>query len=859
MFGALERRISTRGRQPMSAWLVQSGVDPMSAHPSTGSTGETRAQRLSSFRVFCDECLSALRAVLATPRYSLPAVVTLALGIGAATGVYSVAHAVLLRPLPFERGEELVRVFASFPAPDEPGGAGLGLSVPFAEDFEASPVFRSFAAFRQSEVMVADEAGGRRAAAAMVTSAFFDTLAPRFLMGHGFVARDTAAASGVVVSESFWRSALGARPVLGGKLVVDGEARAVLGVVESESTYPVVDLWLGIHFSAAERATRFMTSLTGLGRLAPGLSFEQAALGLEAEVEARRIEPPGGGGGRFVTAELTPLRRVLAGNKAAVMELLGAAVVVFLLLAQANVTALLVTRASVRSAELSLRSALGQSRLSLVRQSALEVLWLALFGGGLGIGICALMIRVANRWWQGGLDLTPARLNGSVLAMGLGLTLLSALSVGIAPALFARRVRPMAVLRAAGGSSSSRGARRLRELLVAVQIGASVALLGNAVLIMRSVHELRAVDPGYDTNAVVLRVLYPPARRQDGQPSWHVPDARSERLVRELGHRLGHHLNARFDAALASDVPFDGGGPGLGFELPRGSAAAQLQAKVHLAGPGFFRTLGIPIVAGRDFTDSDLERRDALIINRSFATDAFGSPERALGQRVNARGWPDPHRESVEVVGVVEDTLDQELWRQPTRDAFAPFTSEFRMHGESFAVVARGPGDAGALLDIARRLVHDVNPDVSVYGGDVLGALNARSYWQQSALTRVLGLFAAAALALAAVGVFGVTSYSVAERSREIGIRRALGSSQLGIFGLIARETAWITALGVAFGFGAAYGSRWLLASFLFHVEGEGLWVYASVSTAVALVALGASLSGAAPAARVSPSRALLR
>jgi ABC-type antimicrobial peptide transport system permease subunit len=181
------------------------------------------------------------------------------------------------------------------------------------------------------------------------------------------------------------------------------------------------------------------------------------------------------------------------------------------------------------------------------------------------------------------------------------------------------------------------------------------------------------------------------------------------------------------------------------------------------------------------------------------------------------------------------------------------------MHGESFAVVARGPGDAGALLDIARRLVHDVNPDVSVYGGDVLGALNARSYWQQSALTRVLGLFAAAALALAAVGVFGVTSYSVAERSREIGIRRALGSSQLGIFGLIARETALITALGVAFGFGAAYGSRLLLASFLFHVEGEGLWTYAGVSTAVALVALGASLSAAAPAARVSPSRALLR
>src|SRR5688572_23133270 len=224
--------------------------------------GEPRAQsdtpsaaagpRLSLLRVLLDEWWAALRAVLMTPRYSLPAVLTLALGIGAATGVYSVAHAVLLRPLPFADGEALVSAFALFPAPDDPERGRHGLSVPYADDFEQSRVFRSFAAFRQSEVMVSDDAGGRHADAAQVTDAFFDTLAPRFVMGHGFAAGTAEARHGVVVSESFWRSALGARHVLGGKLVVDGEVKTVLGVVERASTYPVVDLWLGVHFSAAE-------------------------------------------------------------------------------------------------------------------------------------------------------------------------------------------------------------------------------------------------------------------------------------------------------------------------------------------------------------------------------------------------------------------------------------------------------------------------------------------------------------------------------------------------------------------------------------------------------------------------------
>jgi putative ABC transport system permease protein len=816
------------------------------------SVEATPAQRLSWARVLGDESLAALRALLARPRYALPALVTLALGIGAATGMYSVAHAVLLRPLPFANADELVQVSAAFPASD---GKHLGLSVPFAEEFQDSPVFTSFAAFRDAEVTVADELGGRRARAAQVTAGFFETLQPRFLMGHGLAGAASDAPEGVVVSESFWRSALGGLPVLGRQLVVDGEPQTVLGVLEEESTYPKADLWLQIRFSSAERTARFMTSLSGLGRLAPALSIEQASLTLRAETEARGYRVPMQGGG-ITSADVTPLRQALTGNKGEVMGLLGVAVLAFLLLACANVTALLVTRASLVAAELALRSALGASRPSLVRGCALEVLWLALAGGGLGLGVAAFLADVANRWWQGGLAVTPARLNAPVLLIGLALTASSALLVGVAPALFARRIRPMAALRGGGRSSASRGARRLRELLVALQIGASVALIGNAVQLSRSVLELEAVDPGYDTQAVVLRVLYPPAKRRDDLLDWQVPDARSARLVQELGHRLAHHLHSRFSAALASDVPFDGGGPALAFELD--SSASQVSATVHLAGLGFFRTLGVPLLAGRDFAEPDLQRRGVVVVNRSFARLAFGSPEQALGRRINAREWPDAGRD-VEVIGVVEDTLDSALWEAPGCDVYAPFTSDFRMHGDSFAVVARGPGDPEALLDITRQLVHDVNPEASVYQGERLGALNARSYWQQSAVQRVLGLFAVAALVLAAIGVFGVSSYSVAERSHEIGIRRALGASQLRIFALIARETALVAVLGVLLGLAAAYGSRSLLAHFLFRVESEGLATYACVSVVVALVALGASLVGAAPAAQISPSRALLR
>jgi predicted permease len=807
--------------------------------------------------VLAGELVAALRALGATPRYTWPAVLSLALGIGAATAVYALVNAVLLRPLPFPGDSELVQVRVKMADPVGAGDGYFGLSVPHAAELaERRSVFASFAAFRTSEVSVAASGAAQRAVAAQVTPAFFDTLRPELTLGRSFDAREVAGTRDVVVLRyGYWLSAFAGAAMLGRTILIDRQPKTVIGMIDDERGFPAkADLWTPLRFTPHEQLQRHESTLSGLGRLRSGLPFDAAAQRLRAETEAQGVKNPDGS---TAYAVMRPLREVLAGDKRDVLRLLAAAVGAFLLLACANVAALLVTRASVQAPELALRAALGASRTALARQSAFEAIGVALFGGAAGLALAALLVARANDWWRGALALMPARLDAGVLAVFALLVLGAALLVCAAPAWHARRVSPMASLRAATRGSAGAGARRLRQLLVALQVGASVALLGNALLILRSIRALEHVDPGYDTSAVGLRVLYPPVARADDQPAWRVQDPAASALARAVHERALGTVGVTV-AALASDLPFDGGGPTLGFAFEAGARVPFAGASIHLVDPSYFRTLGVALLAGRNFDERDAGYR-SVIINRSFAIEVFGSLA-VLGRRMHS-GDKDEHGQLqwLEIVGVVADTLDGDLAQPPGRVAYAPFSSEYRMHGDSFALVARGPGDPRGLLEALVGAVRQAQPGAAVYDAAVLRALSYGSYWRQRSLERVLGLLALVALVLAAIGLFGVTSYTVAERSLELGIRRALGASRGAVLQLIVGETAIVVGIGVAIGLGLGYASRQLLGAFLFGVVEMDPATFGAVTLAVALVSLFATLAGARAAVQLSPKRALAR
>jgi putative ABC transport system permease protein len=806
----------------------------------------------------------ALASLARAPRYSAPAVLSLALGLGAATAVFAVFSALVLRPLPFPEEERLVRVgfkgASPVRSPDE-----LLLSAPFLRDFrKLDSIFEQVGTDHTFGARL--DLGGRalRVTPLLASLNFFDTLGIQALEGRLFSARGSApdGLDVIVVREGYWREELGAQPILGKTVLFDGRPVTVIGVVRDDQAIPSYgQIWIPEDQSTQVNRMGFMGR--GIARLAPGVSLETArARLLEATRDAGVFAPKGGP----LSAQLIPLRESLVQPQRAWVGLMLAAVMAFLLLAAANLAALFATRSTARAHEWAVRRALGSRAIALARRSALEAALVGIIGASLGLLLARFAIRFANRAYLEDLGNTPARLDARVLiACGLA-TLLCALAGALAPVLSMRRVQPADALRGEGRSTDTPRARRLRELLLVVQVAVTTVLLINAGLIVRSVRSLLAVNTGFESGGVVTAGVLLPIEQMPPNAAPETWDAvwkrRTDTLLAQARAVLARlqQMPGAEHATVTIDMPFDWHSFFTPLALPPDAAQKELIAYRHVVGPGYFETFGIPLISGSDFASALVpEDRGVAVVSRSFAR-ALGLRD-AVGQRFRFAYAPaDAEPFWVEVIGMVEDTLENDLGAPPPIQVYFPFAwNPLAVSGPTsaaFHFVVRG-NDGDALARELPRVISEALPETTTPELRTMEEWVAHAFWQQTALSRVLSALGIAAVILSAIGLYGITSFAVAQRTGEVGIRRALGASRGAVVRLVLRETARVVFLGVAVGAGLSWFARQLLGSFLFGVGALDALTYGGVCLGVVLVALLSALAPARSAARVSPARAL--
>jgi predicted permease len=815
------------------------------------------------------ELASALRGLVRSPRYSLPALLSLALGIGACTAVFSAFSAMLLRPLPFAHEDELVQVGLQ-------GGTGWSqglantMSPAFAEDYrKLDTLFESLSVLRFTGGRMTGAADAQQVALLQTSLDFFDTLGTSPEQGRTYTAKGNApdGFEGVVLRHGFWITAFGGEPVVGKTVLVDDVPKTVLGILPDDQAIPSWGMmWMPEPTPQVESRFWLMINLA-VGRLKPGMPLELARERLHALSAAQGVRDDAGS---LITGTITPLRETFVGEQRGLISLMFAAVLTFLLLACANVAALLATRASVRRHEYALRAALGASRVSLARQSVFEGLILVVLGGAVALWPATLFMSYVNEEYLDLLGNTPARLDWLVLVAFAGLLLLAAAVAALAPALYTRRVQPMDALRGEGRSSASRRARRARELLVALQIAATLALLVNAGLLVRSVRTLLAVDKGIDPEGVVIgSVMARTAPRGEGRDGFRAQRDEAERAARRVLERT-HSLPGVTAACVATDVPFDFNDNIEMFEGEGGARGAVL-AHPHWIGPGCFTTFGTRLLSGRDFSlDAGADQSDSgegipvAIVNRAFARQVLGV-EDAVGRRLRFAMPPDLQQHEsppwIPIVGMSEDALEMDLSKVAEPAVYLPFlVNPLRFSSStsvSFRVAAKAQGGTEPLLATLPRALGTVLSESPVYDFGSLNDYIEHTFRQRRALERVLSAFGVSALLLGAIGLFGVTAYSVAERTSELGIRRALGASRGAILRLVLRETGAVIALGMLFGLMLSQLARDVLQGFLFGVSPNDPLTHALVCLGIPLVALLAAIGPARAAAAISPSRAL--
>lgn len=796
----------------------------------------------------------AVRMLWRSPGFTAVALLTLALGIGGTVAIFSAVYAVLYRPLAIPEADRLV-----VPVSVNRARNILRGSTPYAdyEDWRGQrDVFDDVALFSPIDVDISGGEIPERVDAVQVSAEYFGLMKAQPLAGRVFMPSDHAADAErvVVISEALWQQRFGGDPQIAGKeLRVAGTVRIVVGVVRAERMWPAKqDVWFPLKPPLLEddvRRRRDNMIWLSIARLRPGVPLAQARARVATIADRVAQEHPESRKGW--TTDLIPAREYLVEPelRTGMFVLLGGAGFV-LLIACVNLANLLLARGADRARELALRSALGASRARLVRQMMTESLVLAVAGGAAGVFVA--------RWLAGALRaaappelpmLDSMSVEGAVLAGAAGLTVATAVVFGLVPALAACAPRPAEALREGGRTGGiGRRAGRLRDALVIAQMALAIVLLVGAGLMLRSFSHLMRVDPGVDVEKVLVgQVLVPSARYPE-------PVARAQfydRLTDALAAAPGVEA-----AAATSFLPAGGGGFGLGrvFLLegqPEPPASSDYDAQWNVVTPDYFRTLGIPIVRGRAFTRQDTaDSRPVMIINETMAARVFGKAD-PLGRRL--RSWRDENLLR-EIVGVVADVRYYGLADEDRPLVYVP---HHQNSWSSMTVALRARGNPAALADILRREVSRLDRDVAVARISTLSAFAANSTAPQRFGALLLAMFAAAAALLAGIGVYGVMSYSVAQRSHELGVRLALGAQPRDLFALVLGRGLLLTALGAALGLAGALALGPLMRGLLFGIRPTDPATLVLVPVVLAAVAvLACSLPGRR-AARIDPLDAL--
>jgi putative ABC transport system permease protein len=794
------------------------------------------------------------RMLLKNPGFTAVVVMTLALGIGANAALFSVVNGVLLNPLPFPQPEQLITLHQS-----KPNFATGAIPYPNFRDWQReNQTFSAMAISRGTSFSLIGAGEAEQVDGRWVSAEFFSVIGVKPQLGRSFAPGEDERGAGpvVIISAELWQRKFGASPdALGKGLTLDDKSYAIVGVLPASfNLYRGVDVYapIGQWDNPGLQNRMAALGLHGIGRLKPGVTLAQAQSDLDGVM--RRLADAYPDANRGNGAALIPLKERLVGDVGPVLWMLLGAVGFVLLIACVNVSNLLLARSTGRTREFAIRAALGAGQWRLLRQSLTESTLLALAGGGLGLTLAAWGAKAAIAALPTTLPrAADVEIDGRVLFFTLVVSLLTGVLSGLAPALKTRQRRLAETLKE-GGRGAGGGRHRAQGALVAVEMALALVLLIGAGLMIRSLSALWNVDPGFRTeNVLTFGLSFPPSIRTAS------PEAVRANL-RELSDRLNSMPGVRA-------VSFSSGASPLQSEddlyfwfadQPKPASTSEMNMSlVYRVEPAYLTAMGIPLRQGRFFTDQDNERSpNVAVIDEAFAKKFFPS-ESPIGKRIDLDGARGPFQ----IVGVVGHVKQWNLDADESQSLQAQLYLPFRQLGGNpsrVGVVMRGEAGAGpALLDAARRLAQSQNSQNVIFGPQTMNEVIADSLARHRFSMILLGAFAAVALLLASVGLYGVISYLVGQRTQELGVRIALGARRADILSLVVNHGMKMALGGVAIGLIAAFGLTRLMGSILYGVSATDPATFAVIALLLTAIAFAACLVPAWRATRVDPITAL--
>jgi putative ABC transport system permease protein len=787
-----------------------------------------------------------VRMLAQRPGFTAVAVLTLAIGIGANTAIFSVVNALLIRPLPFHQSEQLVIAFAKTSQ-----DARDWIAYPDLQDFRSqNNLFTEMSAIVPQSINLTAVDEPTRVRGGFVSASFFKVLGVEPKLGRGFLPGEDepGAERVVVVNYGLWQTRYGGDTTLIGKtMTLNGEVFTIVGIMPEGFRFPLdeMEVWIPFQHYPNYSLERKTPSAAVVARVKSGVSIEQARAEIDAIAGALARQYPDTNADRGVT--ITRFQEFLVEAIRPSLMILLSAVGLVLLIACANVANLLLARAIARQKEIALRAALGASRLRIVRQLLTETVMLSTAGGALGLLLGVLGVKLLVSISPGGLPMgATAGLDTKVLAFTLGLSMLTGLVFGLAPALKFSSPDLIEALKEGGRSSGEvTGRARLRSILVVSQIAIALVLLIGSGLMIKSIIKLVDVDPGFRPERLLTleyrlpRNKYP---KPAGQTEFH------RRVVEQIRALAGVE-----SAGAVRGLPLSGNGGSTSFVLPDRAeppAGSEYRAQFNTSDIYYFETLGVPLLKGRAFTEQDTaESTPVVLINKTMA-ERYWPNDDPIGKQVS---FLEP-KKTATIIGVIGDVKQFGLDDETASQIYAPFAQAPFI----FATLAiRTQTDPMSMAGAVRSAVWSVDKDQPMWKIRTMESLMENSVGQRRFIMYLLAGFSTLAMLLAAIGIYGVLAYSVTQRRHEIGVRMALGAERRDIFKIVVGQGMILTSIGIAVGLAAAFGVTRFLSSLLFGVDPQDMLTFAALSLLLALVALLACFIPARRATRVDPMVAL--
>src|SRR5678816_133319 len=775
----------------------------------------------------------ALRGLLKHPAFTAIAVVTLALGIGGSTSIFTVVNAALLRGLPYKSPDRLYHIWEQTPKQEFPKRE---FSYPDYQDYQQNNVFEGLAAYSGGGAILSGQGDPESLNATRVNAAFFSVLGVDPLLGRTFQnGEDNQGGPKVtVLTYALWQRRFGADPnIVGRALTLNGETYTVIGVLPASFQFALrpADLFLPYQPTQNQLTRRFMHGTNLIGRLKPGKTADEAQS--ELNLIAGRIEQQFNDSHAGVKARVVPLQEEIIGNVRPILLVLLGAVGFVLLIACANVASLLLTRSLARQKEVAIRSALGASRWRVIRQLLTESILLSLAGGIAGLliafwGVPALVAVLPQSQLNAMPFLKSLNIDASILAFSFGLSLLTGLIFGLAPALQSSKLDLNEALKEGGRQTSAASGHRLRNAMVVSEIALAVVLLIGAGLMTVSLLRLLQTNIGFQTeNLLTMTVILPPAKYTDVNQQNNFNDQLRQR-VQALPGVAG--------AGTVNILPVNSGNTTRFFidGDPVPAPGKETEANIRTVSEDYFKTLGVPLLAGRMFDEHDTPDKPGVVIISKTIADRMFAGRDPVGRLLKYSSFQGQGDLIVGVVGDVKITGIDEALRPVL---YYPF----RQNSSTFAnLVTRTNSDPNALAAAIRSEVRTLEPDAAILNVRTMDEMIAQTpaSFMRRFPALVISIFAGVALLLASIGIYGVVSYSVTQQTHYIGVRMALGASPSDILKMVLKQGLVLAVAGVAIGIAAAFGLMRLLRTLLFEVSTNDVATFALVSGALFVVAL---------------------